>query len=502
MTKKRASLKGKGRSILVGEGEADESPPAPVMEVEMPSEAGEGGPSEAYVPEEVADQPDSLENEMTVAETPAEEASPTSLPAIENYYPEEESLTTEPAPPSAEAVFVKPPPEEDEEVDWTAMLEDEVATAKLPAEEDAMLPLPTIEYHYPEEEPAVPESELPAIEQPTVVGPAPELGVPAESPTPEAPLLPSPAAAEPPPDVPTSPPQVRIGGLLAGMSLAEMEKLAPPGPGFEEVKIREATKAPPRELTDEEEQIVIERVSRKQRRELFDRISQLYGEAPNKLAASGLKARREEALLLLSEARDIVLEDPRQFDEAEQKVWQVEAIIANAADVERWSHYYGNRLIAYLTTWFVALMAAIMFFNPIAASLESATNLKPTESLITVSPLLFTMLWGGIGGIIGGLYSLWKHIAERQDFDKQYTVWYTLQPITGIVLGGIIHVIIMTGFLSMFTQVVGTDMSTAQGKQAVFWFPALLAVVAGFRQNFAYALIDRIVELIGQRPEE
>jgi hypothetical protein len=510
MTKRRASLKGKGHSILVGGEEAEESPPAMALEVEMPPEAGEGGPMEGYTPEEAVEQPGALENETSTTGAPAEEASPTSLPAIEHYYSEEEPDPPELTPPSVEPlasstpVSVEPPVEEaDEEVDWSPMLEDEITTAKLPAEENSMSPLPTIEYHYPEEKPAVPESELPAIEQPATIEPTPVSDTPAAPPVSEALPPPSPAATEPPPDVPTSLPDVRIGGLLAGMSLTEMEKLAPPGPGFEEAKVRETTKAPPKELTLEEEEIVIRRVSRNQRRELFDRISQLYEEAPNRLAASGLKARREEALLLLSEARDVVLEDPRQFDEAEQKVWQVEAIIANAADVERWSHHYGNRLIAYLTTWFAALMALIIFFNPLADRLVEATSSESPSFLpIVVPPLLFTMLWGGIGGIVGGLYSLWKHIAERQDFDKQYTVWYTLQPISGLVLGGIIHVVIMTGFLSMFSQVASPDVTTTQGEQAVFWFPALLAVVAGFRQNFAYALLDRIVELIGQRPQE
>jgi hypothetical protein len=290
---------------------------------------------------------------------------------------------------------------------------------------------------------------------------------------------------------------VRIGGLLAGVSLEE--EVAPPGPGFKEVKVRETTKAPPKELTEDEEEIIIGRITRKQRRELFDLISQLYRDAPMKLAASGLRARKEEALLLLSEARDIVLEDPRQFDEAEHKVWQVQAIIANAEDVVRWSHHYGNRLIAYLTIWFAILMSGILLFNPLAAVLERITSVTLLETIpITVPPLLFTMLWGGIGGIIGGLYSLWKHIAEEQDFDKQYTIWYTLQPISGVVLGGIIHVFVLTGFLSMFSQVEGMNMAAVREQQAVQWFPALLAVVAGFRPNFVYALLSQIVKLIGQ----
>jgi hypothetical protein len=512
MAPKKASLKGKGHSILLGDQETPEPPPQEEEEVDWAA---------------------MLEDEAATAVPPEEQVSPASLPAIEHYYSEELSAEPEPeplvigepaitepslapinsvAPPtpvvaeaepaletwpsldpeiwmSREAEEVGPSePTELQEVDWAAMLEDEVTTAEPPAGEVAP---PAIEHYYPPEEPALPESELPPVKKPAVPTPIPTPVSEPDTPPP------SEAASQPPPAVPVSPPRVRIGGLLAGVSLEE--EVAPPGPGFKEAEVRETTKAPPKELTEDEEEIIIDRVTRKQRRELFDLISQLYRDAPMKLAASGLRVRKEEALLLLSEARDIVLEDPRQFDEAEHKVWQVQAIIANAEDVVRWSHHYGNRLIAYLTIWFAILMSGILFFNPLAAALEKITSVTLLETIpITVPPLLFTMLWGGIGGIIGGLYSLWKHIAEEQDFDKQYTIWYTLQPISGVVLGGIIHVFVLTGFLSMFSQVEGMNMAAVQEQQAVQWFPALLAVVAGFRPNFVYALLSQIVKLIGQ----
>ncbi len=485
MARKRASLKGKGAAILLGEEGTEESPP-PNTEVEMPPEAGEGAPSEEV------DWSAMLKDEAATAEPPTAETGLPSLPEIEHFYAEEESLApeltiaepsvvAEPGPSSAGGVAPPTPvlEEEPEEVDWTAMLEDEVSTAE---SGEATVPssVPPIEYHYPEEEPIVLEPEWPVIDETAILEEEPPTV--SEAPAAPEPALPAPSSAadQPPPSAPAEPPRMRIGGLLAGVSLEDLGEVGPPGSA--EVTIRETDRPPARELTDEEEERVIKRVSRRNRRELYDRISELYHEVSQKLASSGLRARREEALLLLSEARDIVLEDPRQFDVAEHKVWQVEAIISSAKDVEKWSHYYGNRLIVYLTTWFVLLMAGIVFFIAFAP--------EDKAPWITVTPLLFTMLWGGIGGVVGGIYSLWRHIA---DFDKQYTIWYTLQPISGIVMGGLIHVFVMTGFLSMSAA---TGEAVAQQRQAVQWFPALLAVIAGFRQNFVYALIDRVIELI------
>ncbi|UCC63501.1 MAG: hypothetical protein JSV36_00090, partial [Anaerolineae bacterium] len=342
MARKRASLKGKGQVILLGE-EAAEEP-----STEASPDDGKNGPSETPTPEEgqEVDWSGMLEDEVATAEPSTEEAAPPSLPPIEYYYPEEEPFEPKGELPALEqpaveeplSVLVSPvapstpvpagpqpttpspigetdsippeeaeafPPEVDAEgVDWSAMLEDEVATAEPPAGEAAVPSPAPIEYHYPEEEPAVIEPEQPTIEEPAVAEPAePEPAVAIQPPA-------SPTATQPPADVPTPAPRIRVGGLLAGVPLTGVEAL-PPGPGVEEVTVRETTRPPPRDLTEEEEEIVIKRASRRHRRELYDRISELYREVPEKLSSTSLRDEREEALLLLSEARDIVLEDPR-----------------------------------------------------------------------------------------------------------------------------------------------------------------------------------------------
>ena len=517
MARKRASLKGKGISILLGE-EPTEDSSLPATADEMPPEAGEGAPPEARPPEEEAvDWSAMLEDEAATAEPPAEEIVLPPLPDIEHHYIEEEPIVPEPvieepavvepglsltgmvAPPMP--VPAEPPAEteEPEEVDWSAMLKDEVATAESPVEEEMVVPsVPDIEYYYPEEEPAVPEVELPASEEPAITEPssAPTVSVAPATPVSAEPT-PSAAASQPPPSEPTSPPRIRVGGLLAGMPLTDMETPPPPGLRPEETELRETTKAPPAELTEEEEEMVIRRVSQKKRRELYDRISELYSEVPTKLAAAGLRPEREEAFLLLSEARDIVLEDPRQFDEAEHKVWQVEGIIAQAENVAQSSRSYGARLIVYLTVWFVLLIGAILFYNPLAAWLEGITAGGSAPRLpIQLSSLTFTMLWGSLGGVLGGFYSLWKYIAEKQEFDRQYSAWYALQPISGLLIGALVHALVMTGFISMFNQVTEGGMPAAQDSEPGFWFPALIALALGFRQNFALRFLDRVLELI------
>ena len=111
-------------------------------------------------------------------------------------------------------------------------------------------------------------------------------------------------------------------------------------------------------------------------------------------------------------------------------------------------------------------------------------------------PFWSTFLWGGIGGAIGALYSLWWHVAEEQDFDRQYSLWYIAQPIMGVVLGGIIYLLISAGFLVL--QVVPVNQQNSMGH----WLgPALIACIAGFRQNFVYDLFNRIIATFSPKDE-
>ena len=98
-------------------------------------------------------------------------------------------------------------------------------------------------------------------------------------------------------------------------------------------------------------------------------------------------------------------------------------------------------------------------------------------------------MWGGIGGAVGALYSLWWHVADRQDFDRQFVLWYIVQPIMGMVLGGIIYLAIASGFLVL----QATPAPASPGNVGSWLMPSLVACVAGFRQNFVYEVLNRVI---------
>ena len=59
------------------------------------------------------------------------------------------------------------------------------------------------------------------------------------------------------------------------------------------------------------------------------------------------------------------------------------------------------------------------------------------------------------------LYPLWWHISEQQDFDRHYLTWYLVQPLLGLVLGGIVFLLMAGGFLLLQVNLQDPNAATA-----------------------------------------
>jgi hypothetical protein len=94
---------------------------------------------------------------------------------------------------------------------------------------------------------------------------------------------------------------------------------------------------------------------------------------------------------------------------------------------------------------------------------------------------------------MGILYSLYWRVAFKQNFDRQYMMYYLVQPIMGFVLGAVTHLIITAGFLT-FNNAAGALSPITTLVQLVIGF------IAGFRQRVVYLMIDKLVQKIA--PEE
>lgn len=256
-------------------------------------------------------------------------------------------------------------------------------------------------------------------------------------------------------------------------------------------------------VSPEQEEQAQKRLGEQAIKDLLLEVDVLYERITASLSTRPDLARR--SMDLLSEARDLLLlGNAGDYNLAERRVNEARATLNQVELTRRWGNTYGWGLFSYEVILFVAFVVALLFDQHIAEWISLMTGTytvtdgvaQLTQSMALIFPPWNTMLWGGIGGVVGALYSLHWHVAELQDFDRQYSLWYVVQPLMGVILGGIIHLVIVTGLLAL-VPVGSRAVDTAVATQ---WFPALVACLAGFRQKFTYELLDSIMRAFGRQP--
>ena len=371
-----------------------------------------------------------------------------------------------------------------------------------------------------------PIADLPPIETPSPVTPTPTM--PVAGPTPPMPQPAAPPQPMPPlPQAPSGtvtapaggeqplPPPVRIGAVIidgspagAGAATAEVgpagelivseqsvvptiivpgeRDVLPPGPG---VRPPLQPAPPPQQLAEDQKTIIINRLNEVRdagwQRALHQQIDELYKQVTTEFSSPPGNA--DHMLTLLQEARQILLESPENYVAAEYRIAQVRSTISRMRESRLQSAHLAPRVFVYEVVWLALLLLGLVFAASLAEIFTRAGNITGATAS-DLFPFWNTLMWGGIGGIIGALYALWWHVSDQQDFDRQYMMWYLVQPIMGVVLGGIVFLLLTGGFLLL--QIKPSDPNA--GARLL---PYLVAVLAGFRQNFIYNQLDRLIGL-------
>ncbi len=224
-------------------------------------------------------------------------------------------------------------------------------------------------------------------------------------------------------------------------------------------------------------------------RELWDRVDDLHESVKKEISSLPLA---RQLLDQLQAARNYLMAGPEYYEEAERLLNEVDYRVALAQRVQEWSYTLGVRLLLYELAW-VVLLAAGMFILPWLVSrvgpslgyVPGPSNGAQSTDWLVVA--LKSVIWGGLGGVTGALYALWRHVAREQDFDKQYTMWYITNPIMGLALGAFVYLVIQAG---LFSLTAGAQQNISSAAM-VF----VLAWITGFQQNVAYDMVRRILQL-------
>jgi hypothetical protein len=223
---------------------------------------------------------------------------------------------------------------------------------------------------------------------------------------------------------------------------------------------------------------------------LWSEINETYDLVVNDVR--GHYSSTQQALKRLKKARELLLSGPENFDNAEQLVKEIKSRLRLEEKVRQWSGTRGAWLATYLVMWFVLLSLSSLATNQVTML---AVQFVPDWMISTWLPGLF----GGLGGVIGALWVLNKHITKVRDFDPIHTMWYITNPILGIALGVVTYLIVQGGgWLGAKVISSGDFVMTPALTLAL----VVLCVIVGFNQNVLWALIDRFVKTVIPTQEE
>jgi hypothetical protein len=243
-----------------------------------------------------------------------------------------------------------------------------------------------------------------------------------------------------------------------------------------------------------EEETVLGRITKARQLGLMARIDELLEEIYTRFSAESERNTLEEVLKLLKAARHTLIENPRDYDTAEYYTFRAKMLVDRFQRVRADSYRWTGVAIA---IYEVALAVLVVLGWLSSAGIASVLTARGVPEW-AFAPWT-TMMASAAGAILGALWALVEHVATRQDFSKQYRMWYYVSPIKGLLLGAAIYFMLHAGTLAM--EVV-TPVSEGGTPLDPNWFLQILAFLVGFQQNVALDLFERLVKLIRPAREE
>ncbi len=205
------------------------------------------------------------------------------------------------------------------------------------------------------------------------------------------------------------------------------------------------------------------------------------------------ETRRENtghALALLREAREIIAGQPYRIERAQYNIEQAKQIIDRARFSRSRSRGIALKTFLLLILWMSGLggLAALLYLYPLRVN--DAINWISTNSGWNTShyaAVLWTVSAGGIGGCLGTISFLFERMRVHEEFDRQYIVRSTIQPLMGILLGLVSYALLASLFNSLDASIVAHPVTA--------FLPAAIALPIGIWQVYVYALIFRFTRL-------
>lgn len=238
---------------------------------------------------------------------------------------------------------------------------------------------------------------------------------------------------------------------------------------------------------------VLDYIGPERRDDLFEEIQAMHEQVANELSSNSTDV--QFALNTLQEANDIIIEDPRQYDEALYRVSLVKAMLHRRKNLSFWSYRVGLLVFLYGVFWALAAIggALLAYVNYPLEVLSAAPEGDLTPMFVAV---WYSAIAGALGGAVEVLWRLYYRVSIKQDFDKQYLMYYLVKPILGLVLGMVMYFLVAAA-----ASLTGTAEMPMPGTTTGFVFSLILGFVAGYRQETVFDMIYVLFKRIGPKTD-
>lgn len=251
----------------------------------------------------------------------------------------------------------------------------------------------------------------------------------------------------------------------------------------------EAIELPDRELTEEERAQILAWLGEERLAALETAIDEAYREI--RLTVANNRDITTDCQNQLLKARDIIVRrDAANLAQAEYYVESVRARLERASASDTAARKYQWWILIWGLFWSGALLALLIMLNESwFRDLLGPVGLE--NRLVDMDVFLSTMIWGGIGGGVAVLYSLFKHVGRR-DFDRHFSLSYIGKPLLGLIVGATVYMVFnlvvrTLGILPV--QLEGVEKVAAPAVAPGVMY--LLAWFGGFKENRIFDLMDR-----------
>lgn len=220
---------------------------------------------------------------------------------------------------------------------------------------------------------------------------------------------------------------------------------------------------------------------------LWEEIDQTYS-----IVIDGVRGHygmTDAAIEDLKKAREYLLAGLEHYDNAEELVKRVKTRLRLEHKVRHWSRTTGAWLGAYLVIWLLFLISMLF----LTKRLEEMVVLLVPEWLTVI---LFPGIFGSLGGVVGALWVLIKHIARKRDFDPIHAPWYIINPFMGMAMGVVAYFLLFAASIPFGGSFSASPGEIGSPESVGIYGLYVLCFIVGFNQNILWALIDRVTKAI------